>query len=222
MAVKSSSADWNLHPRSFSFKRGFRKKPHGARSGKYGGCAKRWPVALPIPLGQVHTDVLGRWRVATANSCCAKGQDAYYKLNWVDGEGCSCKSACLQVAFVGIPDEPRNSLSITLPFDLSCAVPPPFRGENGDFNVANCCLSWGLYKKIWFFLCYDPVEKLPIISSTMIRSSQTVMLSSRCSYVKIRGTLCCVTHDMFRSSNRILWLVLWLHLLREHVPTGTA
>ena len=40
MAVTISSADWNLHPRRFSFKRGKRKKLKITRSGMYGGCNK--------------------------------------------------------------------------------------------------------------------------------------------------------------------------------------
>ena len=64
------------------------------------GVEKR-PADLPIPLGQAQTDIQGRCRAATANSCYAKVQDAYDELNRVEGEGYLCRGACIQLLFVG-------------------------------------------------------------------------------------------------------------------------
>jgi hypothetical protein len=50
-----SSADWNRRPRSFSFKRGKKKKSHVARSGEYGGCDLIFGRNWRFPVAQTAT-----------------------------------------------------------------------------------------------------------------------------------------------------------------------
>jgi hypothetical protein len=109
-----------------------------------------------------------------------------------------------------IPDESKNSSSITLSFDLTCHR-FFFLGNDGDFQVADCRFSCGSYRKhhilshvmIW-------LRNVPSLSALSIRSPQMLMQSSRWSCVETRGALCWVTRDTFRSSDRILWQVPWL------------
>ena len=65
------------------------------------GVAKRWPVALQVPLGQGQSDVQGRSHVATAKSSYAKTQDAYDELNRVNDHGSPCSGFCLQLHLLG-------------------------------------------------------------------------------------------------------------------------
>ena len=62
---------------------------------KMKGVTKGRLMALPIPLGQAHTDRQGRCRVAIATSCCANAEDAYDEMNHIYGEGCPRRGAYL-------------------------------------------------------------------------------------------------------------------------------
>jgi hypothetical protein len=78
-----------------------------------------------------------------------------------------------------IPDESKNSSSITLPFDLSCRS-LFFLGDVGDFQLADCQFSCGSYRKhhvsspvmIW-------LRNFPSLSALSIRSLQMLKRSSR-------------------------------------------
>jgi hypothetical protein len=52
---------------------------------EYEECGKTMTRLLPAPLGQAQSNVQGCCHVAAASSFCSKAQDAYDKLNCVDG-----------------------------------------------------------------------------------------------------------------------------------------
>jgi hypothetical protein len=140
------------------------------------GVAKWWPVVLPAPFGQAQSNVQVRYHVATASSSCV---DDYNEMNCVDGEGSLCSGACLQPLLLGwisceqlIPDESKNSSSITLPFDLSCRG-FFFLGDDGDFQVAQCCFSCKSYRKHRVSsLVMILLRNIPSLSVLSIRSLQ--------------------------------------------------
>jgi hypothetical protein len=133
------------------------------------GVAKRWPVVLPAPHGQAHSDVQGHCHVATASSSGAKAQDTD-ELNCIDSEGSPCSSACLQSLLSRwIPDESKNSSSIALPLTCPVAV-----SSFLAMMVISSCFS-----------CYDPVENCPIFVSTMSHvtaSAHAVVTLVLCQY----------------------------------------
>jgi hypothetical protein len=86
--------------------------------------------------------------------------------------------------------------SITLPFDLSCCG-FFFLGDDGDFRVADCCLSCRSYRK---HHVSAPVmirlRNVPSLSALLIRSPQMLMRLSHWSCVRTCGTLCCNTRHV--------------------------
>ena len=93
----------------------------------------------------------------------------------------------------------KKSSSITVPFDLTCRG-LFCRGGTGVFQVADCRISCGSYTK---HHVSSPVmirlRNFESSSTLLIRSAQIIMRLSRWSYVRMRGTLCWVTRDMFKS-----------------------
>jgi hypothetical protein len=110
-----------------------------------------------------------------------------------------------------IPDESTSSWSTTLPFEMSCRG-IFFLDDDSHFQVVDCpftCESYGKHR------VSSPVmmrlTNVPPLSVLSIKSPTASALcyrnvgpASRC------VTLYWVTREMFRSSHRILWLVLWL------------
>jgi hypothetical protein len=116
---------------------------------------------LPAPLGQAQSDVQGCRRVATASSSCAKAQDAYDNLNCIDGEGSPCSGACLQFQVS------RKTVQ-ALPCFLTCPV------AVSSLLVMMAISRWSMSLQLWivqktpcFVFSYVPVEKHPIIVSTI-------------------------------------------------------
>jgi hypothetical protein len=84
-------------------------------------------------------------------------------------------------------------------------------GDDGAVQVADCHFSCGSYRKHHVSSPYMlRLRNIPTLTPLPIRSLQVLMLSSRWSHVRMHRTLCWVTQDMFRSSDRMLWQVPWL------------
>jgi hypothetical protein len=113
-----------------------------------------------------------------------------------------------------IPDEPKNSSSIALPFDLSCC---------GFFFLAMMAISrWPIVSSVvdhtenaFYHLLWSGWESSDL-SALLSRSQQVLMQLSRWPYVRMCGTLCSVTWNMFRPSDRNVWHVPWL------IPAATS
>jgi hypothetical protein len=105
--------------------------------------------------------------------------------------GLPCSGACLQSLLLG---------------RITCEQ-FHFLGDDGDIQVADCHFSCQSYRK---HHVSSPVliqlRNVPFLSALSIRS-QVLMQSSRWSCFRTHGTMCWVTQDMFRSSDRILWQI---------------
>ena len=167
------------------------------------GVAKWWPVSLQVPLGQGQNDVQGRCHVATTNSSLTEVHDAYNNLNHVNDQEFPCSGFCLQLHLLGwIPCEQfhLNKKSVQAsPCLLTCLV--------SVFSVMTI-LAFSRWRIVAnhtgnTMFCLQ-LRNVGSSSAVLIGSPQIVMRSSRWSCVRMLGTLFWVTHDMFRSSVRIL------------------
>jgi hypothetical protein len=100
----------------------------------------------------------------------------------------------------------RNSSRMTLYFELSCQR-FLLLGNDDNFRVANCRCSRGSHRK---HNVSSPavisLRNIPPLSGLVIRSLQ-VFKQSSCWFLVARGHVehCAGQHDMFTSSDRILW-----------------